>query len=65
MNINIDSLSAGDSIPDLVKNMYPNLDSRLIKAAGRSVLAHLLHMEEMKLVKCVEKNSDKGWVLLK
>lgn len=52
-------------IPDLVKNMYPNLDSRLIKAAGRSVLAHLLHMEEMKLVKCVEKNSDKGWVLLK
>ena len=52
-------------IPDLVKNMYPNLDSRLIKAAGRSVLAHLLHMEEMKVIKCVEKNSDKGWVLLK
>ncbi len=52
-------------IPDLVKNMYPNLDSRLIKAAGWSVLAHLLHLEEMKTIRSVEKDSNKGWVLLK
>ena len=32
-------------IPDLVSKMYPNLDKRLLKAAGRSVLAHLLPYE--------------------
>ena len=52
-------------IPDLVKKMYPQLDSRLIKAAGWSVLAHLLHMEEMKLIKSIENDANKGWLLLK
>ena len=46
-------------ISDLVSKMYPNLDKRLIKAAGRSVLAHLLHMEELGYVK----SSDSGWIL--
>ena len=46
-------------ISDLVSKMYPNLDKRLIKAAGRSVLAHLLHMQELGYVK----SSDSGWVL--
>ena len=52
-------------IPDLVKNMYPKLDPRLIKAAGWSVLAHLLHMEEMKIIKSIEMDDNKGWLLLK
>ena len=40
--------------------MYPNLDKRLIKAAGRSVLAHLLHMSELGYVK----SNDNGWLLV-
>lgn len=47
-------------ISDLVSKMYPNLDKRLIKAAGRSVLAHLLHMRELGYVK----SSDNGWFLV-
>ena len=47
-------------IPDLVSKMYPTLDKRLIKAAGRSVLAHLLHMKELGYVK----SSDNGWFLV-
>ena len=52
-------------IPDLVSKMYPKLDNRLIKAAGRSVLAHLLHMEELGSVKSLEDSKDLGWILSK
>ena len=52
-------------IPDLVSKMYPKLDSRLIKAAGRSVLAHLLHMEELGSVKLLEDSKELGWILSK
>ena len=47
-------------ISELVSKMYPNLDKRLIKAAGRSVLAHLLHMQELGYVQ----SSDSGWILI-
>ena len=52
-------------IPYLVSKMYPKLDNRLIKAAGRSVLAHLLHMEELGSVKSIEDSHSLGWILLK
>lgn len=34
------------AIPDMVSRMYANVDPRLHRAAGRSVLAHLIHMVE-------------------
>ena len=37
-------------VPDIVANAYPGLDSRLIVAAGGSVLAHLLDLEARGLV---------------
>lgn len=37
-------------IPDIVANAYPGLDSRLVNAAGGSVLAHLLDLERRGLV---------------
>ncbi|HEY4070752.1 MAG TPA: MBL fold metallo-hydrolase [Sphingomicrobium sp.] len=37
-------------IPDIVANAYPGLDSRLVVAAGGSVLAHLLDLERRALV---------------
>ncbi|NUQ19206.1 MAG: MBL fold metallo-hydrolase [Sphingomonas sp.] len=37
-------------IPDIVANAYPGLDSRLVTAAGGSVLAHLLDLERRGLV---------------
>ena len=37
-------------IPDIVANAYPGLDSRLVMAAGASVLAHLLDLERRGLV---------------
>jgi glyoxylase-like metal-dependent hydrolase (beta-lactamase superfamily II) len=37
-------------IPDIVANAYPGLDSRLVPAAGGSVHAHLLDLEERGLV---------------
>jgi hypothetical protein len=52
-------------IPDLVSKMYPQLDKRLIKAAGRSVLAHLLHIEELGDVKSLKDSNGLGWILLK
>jgi len=52
-------------IPTLVSKMYPHLDKRLIKAAGRSVLAHLLHIEELGGAKSVKSPKGLGWVLLK
>jgi glyoxylase-like metal-dependent hydrolase (beta-lactamase superfamily II) len=51
-------------IPDLVKKMYPHIDKRLIKAAGRSVLAHLLYMQDLGYVKSSNSPNGKGWVLL-
>ena len=52
-------------IPDLVSKMYPQLDKRLIKAAGRSVLAHLLHIEELGNVKSLKDSKGIGWIVLK
>jgi glyoxylase-like metal-dependent hydrolase (beta-lactamase superfamily II) len=37
-------------IPDIVANAYPGLDPRLVTAAGGSVLAHLLDLEQRGLV---------------
>ena len=50
-------------ISKLVEKMYPNLDGRLIGAAGRSVLAHLLHMENMGMVSSYEEDNGKKWHL--
>lgn len=35
-----------ERIPDMVKNLYAEVDPRLHGAAGRSVLAHLIHLVE-------------------
>ena len=40
-------------IPDIVANAYPGLDPRLVTAAGGSVLAHLLDLEQRGLVERV------------
>jgi len=37
-------------IPDIVANAYPGLDPRLVTAAGGSVHAHLLDLQERGLV---------------
>jgi glyoxylase-like metal-dependent hydrolase (beta-lactamase superfamily II) len=37
--------SGPHTIPDLVAAMYKGLDPRLVGAAGRSVLAHLIDLE--------------------
>ena len=37
-------------IPDIVANAYPGLDPRLVPAAGGSVLAHLVDLEQRGLV---------------
>ena len=42
--------SGPKTIPELVASMYPGLDTRLVKAAGRSVLAHLLALRQDDLV---------------
>lgn len=52
-------------ISDLVSKMYPQLDNRLLNAAGRSVLAHLLHMQELGSVKSIKQSKSEGWILLK
>ena len=39
-------------IPDMVERLYANVDSRLHRAAGRSVLAHLIHMVHTSRAKC-------------
>jgi glyoxylase-like metal-dependent hydrolase (beta-lactamase superfamily II) len=38
------------AIPDIVANAYPGLDSRLVPAAGGSVLAHLVDLDRRGLV---------------
>lgn len=46
-------LEQGESvIPVMVSQMYKGLDPRLVGAAGRSVLAHLLDLEKRALVRC-------------
>ena len=52
------------SISDLVAKMYPKLDKRLLYAAGRSVLAHLLHMENQGIVSSVEGTNNLNWYIL-
>ena len=39
-------------IPEMVHRMYPDLDRRLLPAAGCSVLAHLLLLVEQRRVRC-------------
>lgn len=46
-------------IPDMVAHMYKGLDPRLLGAAGRSVLAHLLDLEQRGLVQ----RQDEHWGL--
>jgi len=41
-------------IPDIVANAYPGLDQRLVPAAGGSVLAHLLDLQQRGLVEAGE-----------
>ena len=43
-------------IPDIVANAYPGLDPRLVTAAGGSVLAHLLDLEQRGLVERLGKS---------
>lgn len=44
-------LKAGDrTIPEIVRHVYAGLDPRLVEAAGRSVLAHLIEMIERGVV---------------
>jgi glyoxylase-like metal-dependent hydrolase (beta-lactamase superfamily II) len=52
------------SISDLVAKMYPKLDKRLLYAAGRSVLAHLLHMKNQEIVSSVEGTNNLSWYIL-
>lgn len=48
------------SIEDMVPHMYKGLDPRLFGAAGRSVLAHLIDLENRKKVK----HESKTWSLV-
>lgn len=41
-----------DTIPAMVERMYADVDKRLHRAAGRSVLAHLIHMVETDRAAC-------------
>ncbi len=41
-------------IPDIVADAYPGLDPRLVPAAGGSVLAHLLDLQQRGLVEAGE-----------
>ena len=41
-------------IPDIVEQLYKSTDPKLYGAAGRSVLAHLIHMAETGRVLCDE-----------
>jgi glyoxylase-like metal-dependent hydrolase (beta-lactamase superfamily II) len=45
-------------IPEIVANAYPGLDQRLVPAAGGSVLAHLLDLQQRGLV---EAGEDETW----
>jgi len=45
----------------MVQQMYPGLDVRLHRAAGRSVLAHLIDLQRRGLVQ--ESANDQLWVL--
>ncbi|MEO0440890.1 MAG: MBL fold metallo-hydrolase [Pseudomonadota bacterium] len=48
------------AIPDMVEKMYKGLDPRLFGAAGRSVLAHLLDLQNRKVVR----ENDEIWALV-
>jgi len=41
-----------DTVPAMVERMYTDIDKRLHRAAGRSVLAHLIHMVETERAAC-------------
>lgn len=41
-----------DTIPAMVDRMYAEIDKRLHRAAGRSVLAHLIHMVDTERAAC-------------
>ena len=40
------------TIPEMVEQLYREVDSRLHRAAGRSVLAHLIHMVNTDRAEC-------------
>jgi glyoxylase-like metal-dependent hydrolase (beta-lactamase superfamily II) len=44
--------AAPSTVPELVAQIYRGLDSRLVGAAGRSVLAHLIKLEAEGKVRC-------------
>ncbi|MGH7035097.1 MAG: hypothetical protein ACREFL_15300, partial [Stellaceae bacterium] len=49
----LDALAAGEeTIPALVARIYVGLDAKLVAAAGRSVLAHLIELVETGQVTC-------------
>jgi glyoxylase-like metal-dependent hydrolase (beta-lactamase superfamily II) len=55
----IKHLSEGPlTIPQLVAAMYPGLDERLVKAAGRSVLAHLVSLRNADRIASSDPNDD-------
>ncbi len=44
----LQQLATGEkTIPQLVEQMYPGLDEKLLKAAGRSVLSHLIALQQL------------------
>jgi glyoxylase-like metal-dependent hydrolase (beta-lactamase superfamily II) len=49
------------SVEDLVTHMYKGLDPRLVKAAGLSVTAHLLDLEERGLADKTANGADEVW----
>ena len=49
----------GGTIADMVPRMYKGLDPSLTGAAGRSVLAHLVDLENQGRVRC----EDEAWSL--
>nr|WP_294171171.1 MBL fold metallo-hydrolase [uncultured Sphingomonas sp.] len=54
-------LAEGDrTVEQIVTSAYPALDPRLVPAAGASVLAHLLDLQERRLVQ----QDDEQWTLL-
>ena len=54
------SASSRATIPDIVANAYPGLDPRLVTAARRSVLAHLLDLERRGLVERRRKSNGQA-----
>ena len=63
----VEALSTGQqTVVQLVAGMYPGLDPRLVKAAGRSVLAHLLALMADERVEATGPHEDpSSWFTLR